>query len=57
MYFGFDLSEKLKKITKPTIVIDKKTEENLRNLQNWYQKGMINEDEYRELKKKALRLD
>jgi hypothetical protein len=35
MYFGFDLSDKPKKV-KTTIVLDEQIEENLKNLQNWF---------------------
>lgn len=52
MYFGFDLSEKPKKV-KTTIVMDEQIEENLKNLQNWFLKGYINEEEY-DLKKKDI---
>ena len=56
MYFGFDLSEKPKKKVKPQIVVDARTEENLKNLRMWYQKGLINEKEYNESKKQILNL-
>ena len=52
MYFGFDLSDKPKKV-KTTIVLDEQIEENLKNLQNWFLKGYINEEEY-DLKKKDI---
>ena len=55
MYFGFDLSEKLKR-EKPTIVVDRSTEEKLTNLRNWLHKGLINEGEYNESKKRILKL-
>ena len=55
MYFGYDLSEKPKK-SKPTIVVDSNTEEKLHNLRSWLHKGLINEDEYNESKKRILKL-
>ena len=55
MYFGYDLSEKPKK-SKPTIVVDSNTEEKLYNLRSWLHKGLINEDEYNESKKRILKL-
>jgi hypothetical protein len=55
MYFGFDLSEKPKK-QKPTIVVDRRTEEKLHNLMSWFQKGLIDEDEFKKMKKEVLNL-
>lgn len=55
MYFGFDLSEKPKS-EKPTILINKSTEEKLHNLRSWFQKGLISEEDYNESKKKLLNL-
>ena len=55
MYFGFDLSDKPKK-QKPSIVIDKSTEEKLQNIMSWYKKGLIDDDEFKKMKKEVLNL-
>lgn len=55
MYFGLDLSDK-PKITQPSISINKETEQKLQTIRDWFQKGLINEQEYAQSKKDILNI-
>ena len=57
MYFGFNLSDEVsEKESKPTINIDKETEQKLHDLRMWYEKDLIDEAEYKKTKKEILNL-
>jgi hypothetical protein len=60
MYFGFNLEDKKVKKQKvkqtPKDIINDEVENKLATLKDWFLKGDIDEDEYKQMKRKVLNL-